>query len=143
MSLPAIVQDDAVIGLVRKRLLEVAEIQALVGGRIVGGLGEHADYGTLPKPAISILLASDRRHYTGVMARYTVELFALSNVSQAEARTIYGTLAAALQAEGLASEADATRGLMTEQGGRRENWWETSQSWYCTGVWSLSVVRDR
>lgn len=143
MALPAVINDDAVIGLVRKRLLEVPEIQALVAGRIVGGLGEHPDYGALPKPAISILIASDRRHYTAVLARYSVELFAIAASSQSEARAIYATLSAALQGEGLASEGDAHRGLIVEVGGRREGWWEAAQAWYSTGTWSLQVVRDR
>lgn len=143
MTIPALLNEDAVLGIVRKRLLEVAEVQALVAGRVVGGLGEFPDYGSLPKPAITLLLAGDRKDRVGLLGDYTIELWALSQDSQSAARSIYAAAFAALQVEALASEGDSHRGTIRESGGRREAWFEGAACWYSCGTWRLFVVRDR
>lgn len=145
MTLPALVNPDAVIGLVRERLLSVAEVVALVGGRIVGVNSDDPDYGTMPKPAIALeVAAGGRSDYTGSVARVAIRVGALSTESASDARSIFYVVRQALQGERLSSDADAHRGLAVQRSGvGTDGWFEAGQCWTVTGVWDVTVVRDR
>lgn len=145
MSLPNLVNPDAVVGLVRERLLAVAEIVALVGGRIVGANADDPDYGTISKPAIALeVAAGGTSDYTGSVAQVSIRIAALSMESASAARSLFYVVRQALQGERLSNDADAHRGLAIQRSGvGTDGWFESAKCWAVTGVWDVHVVRDR
>lgn len=144
MTLPAVVNTDVVVGLIRSRLLAVAEVQALVGPRIYGTTTEDPDFGTVTKPCVVIEeLSGGLRDVSGSIVTVPVQIGSLSMVSASEARDVYAVVCAALQAEGLTDAAEGHRGLVRETSAPRVSYLSAAAAWVCHGTWEVVATRDR
>lgn len=144
MTLPFVVNTDVALGLLRSRLLAVAEVQALVAGRIYGYSAADPDVGTMTKPCLVVEeLPGGRRDRSGAIAQIPFQLGALSMAGASEARDIYAVALSALQAEGLTDTTELHRGVAVERRTPIGQYIEAAKVWACVGTWELTVTRDR
>jgi hypothetical protein len=143
VALPKVASADAAIGLVRARLLAVAEIQAIVGGRILGAFADDPDYATITKPAIAIEVAQGGRvvEVSGSILVLPLRIGCLSMESAGAARTLDAVVRAALQSERLTDSEYYAR--IVERGAPSDARFDEAKSWACVSLWAITVTRIR
>lgn len=143
MTLPKVASADAAIGLIRSRLLALAEVQAIVGGRIVGANADDPDFGTIDKPAIAIEVSPGGRGFevSGSLKAIPLRIGCLSMESAGAARELDAVVRAALQSEGL-SDSDHY-GRIVERGTPLDTRIEEAKCWACVSAWTITVARVR
>lgn len=136
------INNDEVLALIRHRLLASPAVVAFTSDRIVGAYGENADIGTMPKPMVVFRFAyGAKTHHSALVAQMPMELWALSVVSQSEARRLYHACTEALNMEQLEVTGNPHKGTMVQTGFPVEDWYAAASAWYCMGRWQVNVVR--
>lgn len=136
----AFVDDDKVAQLVRGALLASTALTAKVGNRVVGGFVRDTDLATLPKPSIAIVLSNGHAHYSASFASFALEVWALSALSEGEARALYALAFAALQGGQLAVTGVDHRGTCWESSRPIPGWHDATGSWTVMGRWVVQVA---
>lgn len=140
--MPSPVQTDVLQQLVAAVLMSDAAVAAVVANRVLGGFARDSDWGSVPKPALVVVLSGGEVHYTGVIGSFPMEVWALSSSSEGEARRLYDLAFAALQAGNLYVAGIDHRGVCWERQRPDLGWYDAGSAWYCRGRWLIQASRS-